>query len=257
MKSSTLHKHKNTHLHDLLLASEKGLLSILVLLDFSAAFDTIDQNILLHRLEQDIGIRGSALQWFVSNRYQFVDVNGHSSQCTRVNYGVPQGSVLGPILFTLYMLPLGNIIRKHSINFHCYADDTQLYLSMKPDQNDNIEKLNACIRDIKTWMTINYLLLNPEKTEVIILGPKNLRDTLSAQIVSLDGISIAPNSTVRNLGVLFDQDLSFKAHTSQACRTAFFTCGILLRSEIYFLRVMLKNSSMHLLRRGWITVTPC
>ena len=211
--------------NDLLLASEKGLLSILVLLDLSAAFDTIDHGILLHRLEQDIGIRGSALQWFksyLSDRYQFVNVNGHSSQCTRVNYGVPQGSVLGPILFTLYMLPLGNIIRKHSINFHCYADDTQLYLSMKPDQNDQIEKLNACISDIKTWMTINYLLLNPEKTEVIILGPKNLRDALSAQIVSLDGISIAPNSTVRNLGVLLDQDLSFKAHISQACRTAFF-----------------------------------
>uniref|UniRef100_A0A3P9HQ40 Reverse transcriptase domain-containing protein n=1 Tax=Oryzias latipes TaxID=8090 RepID=A0A3P9HQ40_ORYLA len=211
--------------NDLLLASEKGILSILVLLDLSAAFDTIDHSILLHRLEQDIGIRGSALQWFksyLSDRYQFVNVNGHSSQCTRVNYGVPQGSVLGPILFTLYMLPLGNIIRKHRINFHCYADDTQLYLSMKPDQNEDIEKLNACIRDIKTWMTINYLLLNPEKTEVIILGPKNLRDTLSAQIVSLDGIRIASNSTVRNLGVLFDQDLSFKAHISQACRTAFF-----------------------------------
>ncbi|XP_078799361.1 uncharacterized protein LOC144990211 [Oryzias latipes] len=211
--------------NDLLLASEKGLLSILVLLDLSAAFDTIDHGILLHRLEQDIGIRGSALQWFksyLSERYQFVNVNGHSSQCTQVNYGVPQGSVLGPILFTLYMLPLGNIIRKHSINFHCYADDTQLYLSMKPDQNDQIEKVNACISDIKTWMTINYLLLNPEKTEVIIQGPKNLRDALSAQIVSLDDISIAPNSTVRNLGVLFDQDLSFKAHISQACRTAFF-----------------------------------
>uniref|UniRef100_A0A8C7X2X5 Reverse transcriptase domain-containing protein n=1 Tax=Oryzias sinensis TaxID=183150 RepID=A0A8C7X2X5_9TELE len=110
--------------NDLLLASEKGLLSILVLLDLSAAFDTIDHSILLHRLEQDIGIRGSALQWlksYLSHRYQFVNVNGHSSQCTPVNYGVPQGSVLGPILFTLYMLPLGNIIRKHSINFHCYA----------------------------------------------------------------------------------------------------------------------------------------
>uniref|UniRef100_A0A8C8DH59 Reverse transcriptase domain-containing protein n=1 Tax=Oryzias sinensis TaxID=183150 RepID=A0A8C8DH59_9TELE len=120
------------------------------------------------------------------------------------------------------MLPLGNIISKHSINFHCYADDTQLYLSIKSEENDHIEKLNACIRDIKTWMTINYIFLNPEKTEVIILGPKNLRDALSAQIVSLDGISIAPHSTVKNLGVLFDQDLSFKAHISQACRTAFF-----------------------------------
>uniref|UniRef100_A0A3B3HJ88 Reverse transcriptase domain-containing protein n=1 Tax=Oryzias latipes TaxID=8090 RepID=A0A3B3HJ88_ORYLA len=97
--------------NDLFLASEKGLLSILVLLNLSAAFDTIDQGILLHRLEHDIMMRGSALQWFksyLSDRYQFVNVNGQSSQCTRFNYGVPQGSVLGPILFTLYMLTLGN-----------------------------------------------------------------------------------------------------------------------------------------------------
>uniref|UniRef100_A0A3B3I3H5 Reverse transcriptase domain-containing protein n=1 Tax=Oryzias latipes TaxID=8090 RepID=A0A3B3I3H5_ORYLA len=95
--------------NDLSLASEKGLLSILVLLDLSAAFDTIDHSILLHRLEQDIGIRGSAPKWlksYLSDGCQFVNINGHSSQCTRVNYGVPQGSVLGPILFTLYMLPV-------------------------------------------------------------------------------------------------------------------------------------------------------
>uniref|UniRef100_A0A3B3B7H9 Reverse transcriptase domain-containing protein n=1 Tax=Oryzias melastigma TaxID=30732 RepID=A0A3B3B7H9_ORYME len=237
--------------NDLLLASEKGLISILVLLDLSAAFDTIDHSILLQRLEHDIGIRGSALQWFesyLSDRYQFVNVNGQSSHCTRVSYGVPQGSVLGPILFTLYMLPLGNIIRKHSINFHCYADDTQLYLSIKPDQNDHLEKLNSCIRDIKTWMTINYLLLNPEKTEVMILGPKHLRDALSDQIVSLDGVNVASNSSVRNLGVLFDQDLSFKAHISQACKTAFFHLRNIAR-----IRNMLSKSDAEKLIHAFVT----
>uniref|UniRef100_A0A3B3CXG6 Reverse transcriptase domain-containing protein n=1 Tax=Oryzias melastigma TaxID=30732 RepID=A0A3B3CXG6_ORYME len=198
-----------------------------------------------------IGIRGSALQWFesyLSDRHQFVNVNGQSSHCTRVSYGVPQGSVLGPILFTLYMLPLGNIIRKHSINFHCYADDTQLYLSIKPDQNDHLEKLNSCIRDIKTWMTINYLLLNPEKTEVMILGPKHLRDALSDQIVSLDGVNVASNSSVRNLGVLFDQDLSFKAHISQACKTAFFHLRNIAR-----IRNMLSKSDAEKLIHAFVT----
>ncbi len=210
--------------NDLLIAADSGLLSILVLLDLSAAFDTIDHNILLQRLEC-VGTRGTALCWFksyLSDRYQFVHVNEQSSPRSKVCYGVPQGSVLGPILFMLYMLPLGHIIRNHDINFHCYADDTQLYLSMKPGQSDQIDKLSACVRDIKSWMTENYLLLNPDKTEVIILGPQRLRDSVSEQIITLDNVRVSSSSTVKSLGVTFDQDPSFKAHINQVCKTAFF-----------------------------------
>uniref|UniRef100_A0A669DXW8 Reverse transcriptase domain-containing protein n=1 Tax=Oreochromis niloticus TaxID=8128 RepID=A0A669DXW8_ORENI len=209
--------------NDLLMASDSGLISVLVLLDLSAAFDTVDHNILLERLEHAVGITGTALQWFVSylsNRLQFVQVNGESSSHTKVNYGVPQGSVLGPILFTLYMLPLGSIIR--SIHFHCYADDTQLYLSMKPDNTHQLVKLQECLKDIKTWMAANFLLLNSDQTEVIVLGPENLRNMVSNQILTLDGITLASSNAVRNLGVIFDQDMSFNAHIKQICKTAFF-----------------------------------
>ncbi len=101
--------------YHLLLSSDRGCISLLVLLDLSAAFDTIDHNILLNRLENFVGISGSALAWFksyLSDRHQFVAVNEEVSYRSQVQYGVPQGSVLGPLLFTLYMLPLGNIIRK-------------------------------------------------------------------------------------------------------------------------------------------------
>ncbi len=107
--------------NDLLLSSDRGCISLLVLLDLSAAFDTID-HILLNRLENFVGISGSALAWFksyLSDRHQFVAVNEEVSYRSQVQYGVPQGSVLGPLLFTLYMLPLGNIIRKHGVSFHC------------------------------------------------------------------------------------------------------------------------------------------
>ncbi len=121
------------------------------------------------------------------------------------------------------MPPLGNIIRKHNINFHHYANDTQLYpLSLRPNDTNRLSNLQACLKDVKTWMTCNFLLLNSDKTEVIVLGPKHLRSTLPNDIVTLNDITLASSTTVRNLGVIFDQDLSFDSHIKQTSRTAFF-----------------------------------
>jgi len=119
--------------NDQLLASDQGCISILVLLDLSAAFNTIDHTILLDRLHNYSGVQEQALSWFrsyLSDHYHFVYLNGEKSIITSANYGVPQGSVLGPLLFTIHMLPLGNIIRKRGIS---YADDTQIYIS-RPDE---------------------------------------------------------------------------------------------------------------------------
>uniref|UniRef100_A0A9J7X3K5 Reverse transcriptase domain-containing protein n=1 Tax=Cyprinus carpio carpio TaxID=630221 RepID=A0A9J7X3K5_CYPCA len=231
--------------NDLLLSSDRGCISLLVLLDLSAAFV---HNIFLHRLEHFVGINGSALTWFKSylyDRHQFVAVNEEVSQ---VQYGVPQGSVLRPLLFTLYMLPFGNNLRKHGVSFHGYADDTQLYILSWPGETYQFEKLTECIVDIKNWMTSNFLLLKSEKTEVLIIGPKSSACNNLEHCLRLDGCSVNSSSSVRNLGVLFDSNLSLESHISSICKTAFFHL-----KNISTLRPMLSMSNAEMLIHAFMT----
>jgi len=172
-----------------------------------------------------IGIKDSALAWFksyLSDRYQFVHTHNESSCHTKVKYGVPQGSVLGPLLFSLYMLPLGSVIRKHGITFHSYADDTQLYLSMKPNDSSPITKLDACLSDIKIWMSNNFLCLNSDKTEVMMIGPKQLNNISPHHQKLLNGLSPSFSQQVKSLGVIIDQDLSLNSHVKHITKTSFF-----------------------------------
>ncbi len=123
--------------NDILRDNDKGKVTALVLLDLSAAFDTVDHDILLSRLEADVGVSGVALSWFrsyLSGRSQSVSCAGRTSSCRAVTCGVPQGSVLGPLLFCIYMRPLELILQKHDISYHFYADDTQLHLSFDPSE---------------------------------------------------------------------------------------------------------------------------
>ena len=142
----------------MLLSVDAGQNAVLVPLDLSAAFDTVDHNILLNRLEDWVGIKGSALLWFKSylqHRTFSVSIGHSSSASAPVSYGVPQGSILVPILFCLYMLPLGDIIRKHFVSFHFYADDTQLYLPLTTQES--AQSLLHCIEASKHWMSNNFL----------------------------------------------------------------------------------------------------
>ena len=115
---------------------------ILVLLDLLAAFDTVDHNILLQRLETRCGVTDGALKWFdsyLSSRTQSVNLNGTKSKPHEMKYVVPQGSVLGPHQYVTYVLPIGDIICKHSLKYHIYADDTQIYITFDPNQDGDLE----------------------------------------------------------------------------------------------------------------------
>ena len=209
-------------MNDIRLNSDAGKMSVLVLLDLSAAFDTVDHAILLHRLEHWVGFTGIVINWlksYLQQRSFFVTIGSHISSQMPLNCGVPQGSILGPLLFNLYMLPLGHIIMNNSIHYHCYADDTQLYLSMSPTDYTPLESLYHCVDQIKNWMSHNFLQLNTDKTEVIIFGKKEERQKI-ATVLETKGLKT--KDTVKNLGVLIDSDLSFISHIKAIAKSAFY-----------------------------------
>ena len=151
-------------------------MSLLTLLDLSAAFDTIDHDILFHRLEHAFGIQNSAFAFFrsyLTKRKQMVSISGYSSTPSTLLHGVPQGSVLGPILFLLYTQTLSQIIDRHSVSHSEFADDSKLYNSIPREQLDYLlSNMQSCVDDVKLWMTQNKLRLNEGKTEALLIDPQ-------------------------------------------------------------------------------------
>ena len=141
---------------------------MVALLDFSSAIDTIDHPILVHRLHTDFEFTDAVLQWFSSyltDRTHYVSLSNHCSAFAPEHSGVPQGSVLGAILFTMYYKPLPAITDSHAFIQHSFADDSQLQMSAPPDSiSELLHSMRSCMSDVKAWATANMLKLNDNKT---------------------------------------------------------------------------------------------
>ena len=223
--------------NDILQAVDESGAAILVMLDLSAAFDTIDHAILLSALQHQFGLAGTVLKWFVSyltSRVQAIKIGQAVSEFIELVFGVPQGSVLGPVLFTLYTASLGAIISRHGLLYHLYADDTQLYIAFKLksglgalSREEAIAKVEACVKDIRAWMANNFLKLNDDKTEIVVFSTGRIAiPELSISI----GDDLIPISALppKNLGVYFDPQLNLKKHidvTAKSLNSSLFKIG--------------------------------
>ena len=161
--------------NDILMTLDDRHAVFLPLLDLSAVFDTVQHSTLLSSLQSCYGITGRALAWmesYLRNRKQSVAINFSVSVSYDLHFGVPQGSVLGPELFSLYTLPITDIIRSHGLKYHLYADDTQLYLTFKPSCSVDLVTatscVEACVPEIRLWISRNYLKLNNDKSELLV-----------------------------------------------------------------------------------------
>ena len=200
--------------NDLVINKAAGVSSILILLDLSAAFDTVDHNILLDDLKV-LGLNGAVLEWFKSyltDRYFKVIIDNETSELGKMKTGVPQGSVLGPILFTLYTAELGNLLDDLNVSFHSYADDTQIYFRVS-DANIDSLKIKSVIEKVQDWMSSRKLKLNTDKTEIMLIGSDYHLQNLNFPVVChLNADDIQIKKELRNLGVMFDSNLSMKSH---------------------------------------------
>ena len=158
---------------------------------------------------------GKILEWiehYLSDHTQWVKLDDNEFKLVKPKHGIPQSSVLGPILFPLYTSPLGDIYRKHGVKYHCYADDTQNYLSFKPNVTGNQEEciwnLELCITEIRKWMWANLLKFNDDKTEFLLAGTKLQLNKNNSLNVKIRCDEIKPVSSIRNHG--FHQDAKMK-----------------------------------------------
>ena len=239
-------RKKNSTIYALLEITEKikesidnGNYGCGIFIDLKKAFDTVNHKILLTKLEH-YGIRGIALKWFESyltNRKQFVFVNGESSEVKDILCGVPQGSVLGPLLFLLYINDLPNVSEK--LMFYLFADDTNIYFESK--SLNLLEKVvNEELKHLSLWLKVNRLALNIQKTNFLIF--RSYKKPMTQNVtIKLDKKALMQKDNIKYLGVLVDEHLSWKQQISNVSKKVSRSVSILFKLRYYMNTSMLKG----------------
>ncbi len=228
---------------DILRNMEQQKVTLLVLIDLSAAFDTVDHSIAMDILHSRFGLSETVLDWhrsYLSGRRQCVLINGVRSVVSELAYGVPQGSCLGPIIFTQYASSLFDVIHQHLDHAHGYADDHQLYLEFSANsllsQQVAIETMEKCLVDVKTWMLSHKLKMNDSKTEFLIVGSWQQLAKVRYDSIQVGGCTVKAVDSVRDLGAYLDKHMSMDSHIDLKCRTAFMQLYNLKRVRKYLTR---------------------
>ena len=212
---------------------DEGNIVALVLLDMSAAFDTVDHKILLGALKTGYGLDGNVLRWFSSyltgQKFR-VKVHNSFSEYLNALFGVPHGSILGPILFILYTKHLQHIASKFGLFIELYADDTQLYIGFKNNDQNNtcIDRISNCLYEIKCWVCGQYLKLNEGKTKFLLLAKPSVHNLLvdtdylkiTSMNTDINEVNWDIESQVKTLGIRLDPTLDMSNHISyvrQSC----------------------------------------
>jgi len=207
------------------MALDSGDLAVLMLLDLSAAFDCVDHATLLQRLRVSYGLEGDVISWFesyLSGRLQCVRSSKSSSSPSTLLYGVPQGSVLGPILSLLYTAEVLQTVKRHQLHPHAYADDTQIYGFCSPlTVSVLVDQVSACFDDVSSWTRSNRLQLNSSKTELLWCSSGRRQHQIPMAPVKIGSALITPVSTVRDLGVHLNCDVTMTSHVTATVRACF------------------------------------
>lgn len=225
---------------NIITSQDDGMCTILVLLDFTRAFDCVNINLILSKMSY-YGFNAATVNWFhsyLSGRTQYVEIKQKdgSTNCSKlcaVTRGVPQGSILGPILFILYCADIVKIVKK--CKYHIYADDTQVYISFKPDEYaEALKSLNEDLERIVQWCKVHSLVLNPLKMKYLVFGTRAQLIEIGPKLtgcITIMGEQIVRVDEARNLGIIMDAELRFERHIAESIRNCFYRLKVLYKAR--------------------------